>query len=492
MSLTQSVKFSTLAGMLKVAAQILVALLVYPAILQAEGISVLGVWVLLQILVGYGGLVHLGMAPVITKNIAISENNNTIYEIRCQLGVALLYGVAFSSIWVSFITLVSDKLITTLQVGIDTVIPLEVLWFVLIGVLLRLFSALYGAALSGIHRNHFVHVAQLLQALVFTIAFFSLAHPNGYLMDLAISYALSFLVELLFTVSVLLKFNRRTLTIRSGLDVGRFVSFAKSVRPYFFMDAALLGREPLLKLALSMCCGSASVGIYELASKVPSTIRQAYVLGLSALMPAFAKLTRKGTRVEIVALGQTSLKYIIFGAIGALFLYLLNRERLLEIWLGSVEPEILSMTVLLTFWWMITSFNVPAWWIGIGTDNEWSNTYIASTHLVFTIGLFLTTLFIDIGAYELVLLWVLGGVGMQILLYVLLEKKTGFIRVIYLSGEIGRSLVAFSLLALFVVIVSLAASNINWFSDSRLFTSVLLYLSSIGIFLLISPKLANK
>ena len=69
------VNASIVAGALKVCVQILIALIIYSIIIRQAGAGALGSWVLLQMFVGYGGLAHLGMAPVIVKEVAISAKS---------------------------------------------------------------------------------------------------------------------------------------------------------------------------------------------------------------------------------------------------------------------------------------------------------------------------------------------------------------------------------------------------------------------------------
>jgi O-antigen/teichoic acid export membrane protein len=209
------------------------------------------------------------------------------------------------------------------------------------------------------------------------------------------------------------------------------------------VETGLLGREPLLKYAIFLCCGSASVGIFELASKIPASIRQVFLYGLGALMPAFAKLDQDGAPSNIIRLGQDALRYIFFGAIGALFLYLLNANQLLNLWLGSTNDELLIMTILMTFWWMATSVNVPAWWLGIGIGSVWPNTLIAGFHFILALGLVCLTWIISFDSLTLVFLWVICGIGMQILLYTLMEWKTKMIKSMYLSREMALVFTAF-------------------------------------------------
>ena len=96
---------------------------------------------------------------------------------------------------------------------------------------------------------------------------------------------------------------------------------------------------------------------------------------------------------------------------------------------------------------MVASLNVPAWWLGMGLSSGWTNTLIASSHLVFTLVLAGLSLIVSFSSLTLVFWWIFGGLCMQILLYTLIEWKTKMIRLIYLSSEMKIILIAFIALA---------------------------------------------
>ena len=441
------VNASIVAGALKVCVQILIALIIYSIIIRQAGAGALGSWVLLQMFVGYGGLAHLGMAPVIVKEVAISAKSGKDAANASSLSEALSGAMFIVLSLTIVITFLFDPILDIIQEGIDQQVSPMCIWIVLMGVILRLASALYGAVLTGYHRNYIVHISQFLQIIAFAFSFFVLHTEGDILFNLSLAFTVGYIAELLLIIAVLAYINSAFLRVLPTFNITRLRQFQKKVLPYFMIDASLLGREPLIKCAIFISSGPSSVGIFELASKVPTAIRQAFVLGLNALMPAFINLAKEKVQSSIVILGQHSLRYIFWGAIGALFLYGLNSSRLLEIWLGSVNYELVTMTKLMTFWWIVTSLNVPAWWLGIGLDNGWTNTLIASTHLAYTLVLVGLSSVVSISSLTLVFLWILGGLCMQILLYTRIEFKTKMIHKIYLSKEMKILFTSFFVLA---------------------------------------------
>jgi len=474
-NLITAVNTSSVAGALKVSAQILVALIIYAIIIRQAGSGALGAWVLLQMLVGYGGLVHLGMAPVIVKEIAKSAKPEKDAANSSSLSEALSGALFIVLTLIIVITVFFDSILGVIQAGMEQQVSPMCIWIVLIGVFLRLLSALYGAVVTGYQRNYLVHISQSLQLVAFAVAFLLLHTRRDILFDLSLAFTVGYIAEFLLIIAILAHINTSFLRVIPTLNIMRLRHFQEKVLPYFMIDAALLGREPLIKCAIFLCSGPTSVGIFELASKVPAAIRQASVLGLNALMPAFVNLAKGKVQTSIVRLGQYSLRYIFWGAIGALFLYGLNANRLLEIWLGSVNNELLRMTTLLTFWWMVASLNVPAWWLGIGMSSGWTNTLIASSHLAFTLILVGLSLVVSFSSLTLVFWWIFGGLCMQILLYALIELKTKMIRPIYLSSEMKIILIAFITLASITAMIHSYILEPYFSPNAVVFCSVLLF-----------------
>jgi len=472
-SLQLAVGLSSLAGAVRVIGQIVAALVMLPLIVARGGVAALGAWVMMQAVVGYGGLTHLGMGTLLTKEVGgegeTTKGKHREYLLRAAQSCGILWALLLA-----FLTLVlGDWFLATLDAGLSKSTPRSTIWIVLLGVLLRLFSALYGAVVSGHQRHYIVQLSQLLQIAAFLLTFLLRPASQSVLYDLAVAFTFSYVGELVTVLIVVRRLDpsaARSVPQNSLRSIRRFVS---EVRPYFLMDACLRWREPLLKVALYICCGPASVGVFELASRIPAAIRQAFVFGLTALVPAVASLDREPLRDRVVQLGSRALQYVLFTAVGALFLYGLHAERILELWLGTVDPKLVTLTRMLTFWWFATSLNVPAWWVGVGMGYVWANTVIAAAHLAVTALLVLVAGLWSVSDYALVGSWIAGGLGMQVLLYTMLERHTGAIKRIYLSVEVLRVCVAF----IGLVLVTFAATT--WMRTTTLGPNVVMALSVV-------------
>jgi len=287
----RAIRTSTVAGAFKVAGQILVALIIYPIVIRHGGTGTLGAWVLLQLIVGYGGLTHLGMATVITKEIAKSLKSGQAGEggswFRDGLSIALL----FSALLVLILNIFPEPIWVGIQTGTSDPISHTTIGVMLVGVLLRLTSSIYGAVIAGHQRTDLIHFSQFLHFVVFGAGFFILHGTREVLFELAFAYTLGCGVELLFILISVGFINPSFLKMGPTLNVLELRTFLRRLTPYFTLNAVLVGREPLVKFAVYLCGGTAAVGVFELASKVPAAIRQAFVHGLGALLPAYASLS---------------------------------------------------------------------------------------------------------------------------------------------------------------------------------------------------------
>lgn len=453
--LIKSINYSIILAAFKVSVQVLTSIIIYTIIVRETGAGTLGSWILLQMIIGYGGLVHLGMAQVIVKEVASIMNVENTSNNTHSLGESLSYSLFIAFILSILLLLFSDIILRIIQIGTEQKVNTHCLWIMLIGVVIRLFSSIYGSILTGLHRNYLLYICQSLQLIVFTSFFLIFYVKSNIINCLSIAFTVGYTVEFISVFSILCHIDSSFVKIIPTLRINKLVKFKKKVLPYLMIDVSLLGREPLLKFALFASSGPASVGLFELASKIPTAIRQVFVLGLNALMPAFVDLSRLKLRNSIIHLGQQFLNYIIWGAIGVLFLYGINSYNIFEIWFGSVSNELISMTRLLTFWWIVTSLNIPAWYIGIGLDNGWSNSLIASTHLIYTFILVITSFFIKMNNLTIICIWIFGGLCMQILLYSLIENRTNFIYLLYFSKSMKMVYLTFFCFCLLTFVMTI-------------------------------------
>lgn len=434
--LINSVRASSIAGAIKVVGQIGVALIIYPAIVRQAGVAAIGSWVMLQLIVGYGGLVNLGMGAVVTQETARFKNPKCASVTDISLAEALLGSAAISFLLLIIVYIGSDIILVAVSNSFHQDVSPTSIWLMVTATIVRLVSSIYSAVIAGLQRSELVHISNFFQLSVYIICFFLIPNTTDIITHVALAYLLGYLVEIFIIIFALNRIAPHILASMPHFSINYFLLFIKKVQPYFRMDVALLSREPLLKLAMYICCGVEAVGLVELASKVPSAIRQAFLHGLSALMPAFSQLNYRSAQNDSVNLGQIALTYILFGAISALALYWINANFILMSWLGSVDENLVAMTLILTIWWGITSLNVPAWWLGIGTGHVKTNARIASIHLFFSILLVLVSTIITLRQIEIVYLWVAGGMVMQWILYYQIEKKTKLVVPIYLSKSI--------------------------------------------------------
>jgi len=206
-------------------------------------------------------------------------------------------------------------------------------------------------------------------------------------------------------------------------------------------------------------------------------------------LPAYASLSGEKARENLIRLGQNALGYVFWGSIGALFLYWLNAEFILELWLGkAIDDELLSLTRLLTLWWLLTSVNLPAWWLGMGLNSVWVNTALEGTHFIYSIGLVGLTWVASIEVFTVVFLWVLGGIGTHILLFAFLEKNTKLIIPMYFSRKGGILSLAISALAGATTLGHYLMVSLKYSSDITFLFSVLIFYVPLIVFFLADNK----
>ena len=434
-SISRSVTTSSIAGAFKVLCQVSVALIVFPVIVRIGGAGALGSWVLLQLMVGYLGLTHFGIGSALTRAIARSEIRSSVSTTAVVAGSVVV--LAISLLLFVVLGIAGDRITGAVSVGLSIAVGHNVIWIMYAAVVLRLVSSVIGAVIAGMQRTDLVQISHSFQLLSFIVATLLFVNQFSLILALATAYLVSYVVEFLFIVASASGLSVGSVFRSSDIRYSSVVGFLRDSIPFSTVDVSLLVREPLLKLAIFWAAGTEAVGYFEIANKVPATIRQGFVQGLSSLMPAFAHLFADGQKKEATRIGRLALLYIVLGAIGALIVYFANAEFVFQIWIGDSNETLLSFTYVCTIWWIVSSLNVPAWWLGIGIGNIWRSAAVVSFHLACSLLILAASYFGWLDGLQAIVLWVLAGVLMQVLLYVNVSRMTEILGPMYIHRSIA-------------------------------------------------------
>ncbi|MDG1906091.1 MAG: hypothetical protein P8I38_10750 [Arenicella sp.] len=434
--LLRSIRMSSMAGAIKVVCQISVALIVFPIIVRSGGAEALGSWVMLQLIVGYLGLTNFGMGTALTRTIASSADDDNDKLASSVLAV-LLAAFAVGVMMFAAILVFMDQIVDAVSAGLTSTIEITAIWMMYCAIIFRLSSSLIGAIVAGLQRTDLVQVSNAIQLISFIVGVFFLVEKLDLINALSAAFLISFILEFAFITIASFRCGVRPLFQFHYSQVGEALQFLKGCVSFLTLDVSLLIREPLLKLAVFWAGGSAAVGYFEIASKVPATIRQGFVQGLSALMPAFANMFRRKDYDNAIAIGKMTLLYIILGAVGALIVYFFNAEFVLHIWIGESNDQLLTFTRICTVWWAISALNVPAWWLGIGVGNVWKSAAVLLFHVVCSLLILLAATSGYCTSLEAIVYWVLSGVAMQILLYFNVSQVTHILRPMYIHPSMA-------------------------------------------------------
>ena len=423
-----AIRRGNVTGTLRVLAQLGSLGIVYALVVRSYGSGVLGTWVLLQTLSTYGGLTHLGMGTLLSRRIA--EKGEVRPSALCQvvgLGESLTLGTLFS-LCLSVALLIVPWRLVGVQASPILLLGLSA------AASLRLFAGIYGGVLIGIHRNSSVNVSQMVGSIALLLGYMLSPLSWTPLSRLAFGSLLSSTAEGVVILGSLHRRLPEALMVRPILNPTRLAELSRRAFVFLAVDGALLGREPLLKLAAFASGGQLATASVEIASRVPSAVRQGFVFGFASLLPAFSSLAAQNRSSEIVDVGRRALRFVVLGAGLALFAYALLANELLRLWLGpSIPQDAVRLTRLFAFWWAVTALNVPAWWLGMGVGHPGDNLKIAAYHtgsaavIAVFAGVFKPSLLI------IVLLWIGSGLVMQMPLYSLTHRRTRLVRPMYLN-----------------------------------------------------------
>lgn len=273
-----AIRRGNVTGTLRVLAQLGSLGIVYALVVRSYGSGVLGTWVLLQTLSTYGGLTHLGMGTLLSRRIA--EKGEVRPSALCQvvgLGESLTLGTLFS-LCLSVALLIVPWRLVGVQASPILLLGLSA------AASLRLFAGIYGGVLIGIHRNSSVNVSQMVGSIALLLGYMLSPLSWTPLSRLAFGSLLSSTAEGVVILGSLHRRLPEALMVRPILNPTRLAELSRRAFVFLAVDGALLGREPLLKLAAFASGGS----LQRPPSRSRRVCRQQFVKALfSGSLPCF-------------------------------------------------------------------------------------------------------------------------------------------------------------------------------------------------------------
>lgn len=357
---------SALIGPAQTIVTVLAHILIYPLILSRSGIEVLGLWGLIATLSAYVNLADAGFSSLFVRDIGSATSTaQWPATARHRIIARRSYVIVVCALIISWLLVAY----VVLNPEVFTVYPRDALALAvvvqLLGIALTIDAKLDGALLTGLNRTWLVQsVEGAVPMLRYGIAMIGalMAKPiEGF----AIGTLLGALCQWLMFRHLVRRHAPELVAAHPAIGlretVGGWLSLFRRGSVFYSISVGFVLREPVFRAVIASTLGLAAVGIYEIASRVPQAIRAIVVSSDRSLFPSFAHLYASGNRKDIQLLVVRSLSVYVGCGISALSIYWILAPMFLPLWLGTASVELIEATQVITFFWMMTVFNVPYW-----------------------------------------------------------------------------------------------------------------------------------
>ena len=161
--------------------------------------------------------------------------------------------------------------------------------------------------------------------------------------------------------------------------------------------------DPLTKALMSYFGGLASVGYYEMASRLVMQVRDFIVTANQALVPTVAELVEKAPDYVRKLYADTyQVAFVI--ALPVFTLLAVFLPVLSEVWIGRYEPQFIVFASFLTAGWLVNTLTNPAYFIYLG---EGRLRWVTLAHVLIAVlnGILGLALGSKLGAFGVVFGW---------------------------------------------------------------------------------------
>ena len=283
----QNLAVSILLGPLRSVIPAFLSVFLYPMLLRAGGLELVGTWSVLQLIVLYSGLCAGGLPSLMMRRVAVDiEAGAAIAKlVSIVLGGYLICGVVL----LTAATLSAERFwhLMHLPLGPDT--TLISITTVLAGVVANL-ASLYAAILSGLHRSYIGQMAETAGTLSqFVVAAASIILGQPFL-GLAASLLAGKLTVLAVVAVATWRLAPAYRRLYPSLDIGNLFALLEDAKGFMLLETGNALSEAMVRVLLVVMAGPSELGLYDIANRLPVLIRNSFTYGLLAMFPAVAAL----------------------------------------------------------------------------------------------------------------------------------------------------------------------------------------------------------
>lgn len=328
---------SNLAG---TAIAIVVGFFLMPFVVHRIGLTEFGIWILTTSLVGYMGLLDVGLAPTLVKKSAehlakddkqeLNKTVNTIFILYLLSGAVFGVTIFALSFFVSHVFKVPLEDINTFKI---------VLWLVGLQAAIRFPMSIWQGLMGGLQDFHIINgiviITNMLRAAGTVIL---LVSGFGLISLIWLEFALNAIGWLASMFWVRRRIPHLSIKI-SGFDLAKVKDLVRFSLAMFISGIAGKTIHGADRIIIGLFLPVASITIYEVGARISDYSRSFLYSVLSAIIPATSALNTRDEKMKLQELYLNGTKYLLiaFGmVVGALFLF---GKEFIHLWMGKGFEE---------------------------------------------------------------------------------------------------------------------------------------------------------
>lgn len=347
---------------------IIVGFFLMPFIVHRIGLTAFGIWVLVNSLVGYMGILDVGLTPTLVKKSAeylatgkrdlLNKTVSTIFALYFLSGAIIGVAILIMSFFLPHIFNVSPEEIPTFKI---------VLWIVGLQAVVGFPMSIWRGLLGGLQEFHVINsiaVASNLMRAVATVIL--LVSGFGLISLILLGFGLSVFGWLAGMFWVKHKIPDLSIKI-FPLELKNMKDLVRFSGAMFISGIAGKTIDGADRIIIGLFLPVASITIYEVGARISSYTRTILYNIQSVIIPAASALNTKDNIVTLQKLYLNGTKYLlmVFGTVVAALL--LFGKEFIHLWMGQGFKESVWVMYALIIGNLYQSQNVAANAMLIGT-----------------------------------------------------------------------------------------------------------------------------
>ena len=348
-SIWDKIARNTLSNLTGTMVSLVVGFFLMPFVIHHIGLTAYGLWMLVTSLVGYMGLLDLGLAPTLVKKSAelLAKNDegelnqmvSTIFTLYLMIGILLglaIFGVGF----------VIDEVFNIPSEYIN--IFKAVLWIVGLQVALNFPMSIWHGLMGGLQDFHVINGIIIITNLIKAFAtVFLLMSGFGLISLIWLGFVLAVAswISSMFWVKYRIPYFRIKILRLKLRNIKELAYFSGAMFIWGIGGRILLQAD---KILIGLFLPIASITIYEVGARISNYSRTILYSALSTVMPVASELNARNEKIILQKLYLKGTKYLLIAyavVVGALLLF---GKEFINLWMGEgFEQSVWIMYALL-------------------------------------------------------------------------------------------------------------------------------------------------